>query len=510
MEALHPMYLNVSPYLELLEGIPVALQVNEGIIKLTGRDGVGKSALCQALSALLAGRGLHVIYFPTAPATVDILEALIRARFGLESGLNFTKQLTRHLQEQSGAQRQLYVIFDNAQDIDEPVFNSIRMLCNIQDEHQALVKPIICGSVALDRKLTAVNYRSVSQYLSQSFTLSPMTIEQLKNFYWAYWQQQGLQVQPPGPTVVNNLFKESQGFPGPVLARLGHAYQRVLDRRQGRGTDQTLVKPMATTRSALRTWLALGLGCVLIGVGAGLVYVVERVDLDVAAVVQQVAPAPAPAATAPAPEPVVVDVVVEPAVVAEPEQAQVPVDEPAAASATEIASESVVEPEQVSENDVVAEGELVAESEPAAASEVIAEDPTDLATESIVASEPEVPDSLAAADALLATWTSAWQAKDIETYLAQYHAEFEPATAATRLVWAAQRRDSINRAVDIRISYDSVEIVAEDDSSLTLQFWLHYSASSYADDTLKELVLLKSADGLLIRSERNLLVEQPQ
>lgn len=521
------MYLNVSPYLELLEGIPVALQVNEGIIKLTGRDGVGKSALCQALAALLTSRGLHVLYFPTAPATVDILEALIRAKFGLEGGASFTKQLTRHLQEQNGAQRQLHVIFDNAQDIDEPVFNSIRMLCNIQDEHQALVKPIICGSVALDRKLTAVNYRSVSQYLSQSFTLAPMTIEQLKNFYWAYWQQQGLQVQPPGPTVVSNLFKESQGFPGPVLARLGHAYQRVLDRRQGRGADQTLVKPMAATRSPWRTWLALGLGSVLIGVGAGMVYVVDRVNLDAVLAVQQQT-ATAAAAETPAPVPAVVAVVAEPAVEPVAEQAQVVVAESVPEAATEIASEDELAAEPVSASDPVVEGEAVLEvetvtdletvsgteavsgSQPVADSAPLQDSQAIVDSESVVANEAETPDSLAAAEDLLATWTSTWQAQDIEGYLAHYHADFQPPNAATRQAWEEQRRSSIGRAVDIRISYDRVELVAEDDNSITLHLWLHYSARNYADDTLKELVLLKSDAGLLIRNERNLLVEQPQ
>jgi type II secretory pathway predicted ATPase ExeA len=186
MEMRNLMYLNVSPYREVLEGMELALQINDGIIKLTGRDGTGKTALCRELCQLLAAKDLRVLCFPVAPDNVDALQAEILAQLGLEAGPNFTKQLSRYLQEQPAGRQQLHVIFDDAQDIGEPVFDSIRMLCNIQDARRALVKPIICGSPALEAKLARINFRSVTQYLSQGFTLAPMTTEQIKDFYWAY------------------------------------------------------------------------------------------------------------------------------------------------------------------------------------------------------------------------------------------------------------------------------------------------------------------------------------
>jgi hypothetical protein len=131
----------------------------------------------------------------------------------------------------------------------------------------------------------------------------------------------------------------------------------------------------------------------------------------------------------------------------------------------------------------------------------------------VSANEPVSPPqatSVAAAGTMLSTWIADWQAKDTDRYLRHYDAGFEPADGNSRDSWEQQRRGSIGRAEEIRISYDSLEVIAEEDSSLTLQFWLHYSASNYADDTLKELVLIKAGDGLLIRNERNLLVERAQ
>jgi hypothetical protein len=460
------MYLQVNPYQELLEGVMVALQVNEGIIKLSGRDGSGKSALCRELCRMLNSRGKRALYFSSAPTSIEDLQNGLLEKLALTPSSNFTKVLTRFLLDQPAEQRQLYVIFDEAQAIDARVLDGIRMLCNIQDERRALVSPIICGSPDLDKKLHVAAFRSIAQYLSQGFTLNPMSIEQLTDFYWAYWRHKGVDVQPPTATVINNLFKAGQGRPGPAVARLELAYQRVMERREGREPVEPQAPLALPARKSAGAWLALCFGSMLLAGGAGMYYLYQNAgeEQPALAVVQVPASQPLPAVTEP-PVPV-----------------PVPVPE---AAVTEKPKPEEPEPE-------------AAESAPEAL---------------VSANEPVPPPqatSVAAAGTMLSTWIADWQAKDTDRYLRHYDAGFEPADGNSRDSWEQQRRGSIGRAEEIRISYDSLEVIAEDDSSLTLQFWLHYSASNYADDTLKELVLIKAGDGLLIRNERNLLVERAQ
>lgn len=100
--------------------------------------------------------------------------------------------------------------------------------------------------------------------------------------------------------------------------------------------------------------------------------------------------------------------------------------------------------------------------------------------------------------------------QDIDAYLGYYAADFVPANGATLESWQEQRRSSISRASGISIDIESLKLLSSDEDSMTLQFWLHYSASNYADDTLKEVVLTETEDGLRIHSELNLLVERPQ
>ena len=51
------MYLRLSPYREILQGVLTDLEVNEGIIKITGKSGAGKTALCSQLYQELERKG---------------------------------------------------------------------------------------------------------------------------------------------------------------------------------------------------------------------------------------------------------------------------------------------------------------------------------------------------------------------------------------------------------------------------------------------------------------------
>jgi len=106
----------------------------------------------------------------------------------------------------------------------------------------------------------------------------------------------------------------------------------------------------------------------------------------------------------------------------------------------------------------------------------------------------------------LATWSSRWQSKDIEGYLALYHDDYQPPQEGPRSIWEQQRRRSIDRAVNIRITIDSLALVTDAGNLFKVQFRLLYTSDNYSDVTLKELELVKTEAGWQILAERNVLV----
>lgn len=486
------MYLRVSPYHEIIEGIITALEVNEGIIKLTGRAGTGKSSLCKQLFQQLESQKQIVLYFSNPPRSADDLQHQISAFLGLNTQSSFTKTLTAYLLSKNPGERHLYLIFDEAQGIDEQTFNAIRMLCNIQDRHLALVKPVICGSEDLNEKLSTSTYRSVMQYLSQSFTLPPMSIEQLKDFYWTFWVSQNIEIQPPTTRLIATLFKQTLGFPGPALQKLNEALDSMPDNKHAR-LDQ-VSKRQAGLRADKRckngsnpaSRRVLMFGCLLLVIG-GVMYVLYNKVATQTLVMASVPVAAAPAEPA---TPVQVTTSIEPAPSPEPELQMT-----ASRSEEFVPSLESIEVGDdlpaIATSDATVE-QVVADATPVVAAAAVAES----------ASE--------AVNVLLVDWSSRWQDKDVDGYLGFYHPDFTSTSGDTLEVWQQQRRNSINRATDIRISYDNLEILDETTDAMLVQFWLRYSSSTYGDDTLKQLLLLNTPAGWRIRSERNLRVERTQ
>jgi len=211
------MFIIQQPFKDILAGIHTALLVNEGIVKLTGGPGTGKSALCAQLYRDLEERGVPVIFFMNPPRDAESLQHDILRRLELPTTGNFTRTLTRSLLAQPPVRNALVLLFDDAHDIDARTFTSIRMLCNIQDDTRSLVRIVICGTEELDAKLASAELRGISQYLNQSFRLDKLTPEQVQDFRSAWWLARGQVVATLDERALQQLYRECKGHLASVL-----------------------------------------------------------------------------------------------------------------------------------------------------------------------------------------------------------------------------------------------------------------------------------------------------
>lgn len=98
-------------------------------------------------------------------------------------------------------------------------------------------------------------------------------------------------------------------------------------------------------------------------------------------------------------------------------------------------------------------------------------------------------------------WASAWQSKDVDSYLKHYADDFRPAGGLTHSAWLQQRRQRLGRAGEISVQLSELDIKADADNA-TARFTQSYSAQGKTLRETKTLDLALRNGHWLIRQER--------
>ena len=600
-------YLKVGPYLDISQGVRTALKVNEGIIKVVGAEGVGKTSLCNQLIVELETENQDVIYFETPPQSADELFQHIQSVLGLDKKKDFNRALTRYLLETSNNHK-LVIIYNDAEQITKDLFILIRLLNNIHDDSKTLVSQIITGTDELDRMFDDPVLRSLTQYLNQSFTLSPMSREQLDDFYSAYTKEKKVTDKSMGNKELTELYLLSKGLPGktnevlnefftvkeivvepeqaPTLQEMSdiqsepktdsdsisleiteqenenapqdepdtalslpiespeeptagkqsavqespntidthesflsglefipqEAEPPIVTEANVREVDEILEDDAGTIRKSGPAYFKVAVSATVVIVTLVLAFVLsgknETVPNKIADILKLDTPLYMDEITADAEISDPIPNIAEPVTVPENE---IQITE------LQVELESIISEAVNSETLSSIEENTVQENTIAALDMPIQNPPVDSPIEntdiSLNISEIELENETEAVNALeeqitstLRRWISAWQSGDFENYLTAYHENFMPSFLNSYDLWLVQRRDRIQGAQGISISYDRLEVIEFFDNEVVIRFWLQYAKGSYADDTLKEVRLVLEQDRWLIQAERNIEV----
>lgn len=104
----------------------------------------------------------------------------------------------------------------------------------------------------------------------------------------------------------------------------------------------------------------------------------------------------------------------------------------------------------------------------------------------------------------LQAWTMAWSGKDMDTYLAQYHADFSPGNGLDRDRWVRQRHQRIaGKAGRITVFLRDIDIEAQGNTA-TATFTQDYASGNYQDSTRKRLSLARVGDRWQILDESSI------
>jgi type II secretory pathway predicted ATPase ExeA/septal ring-binding cell division protein DamX len=187
-----------------------AVSSGEGIVKVVGEVGSGKTMLCRMLEERLTDK-VDIVYLANPSLSPeDTLHAIaLEMTLDVDAGANRLQvmhALQERLLEKHANNRQVVVFVEEAQSMPIATLEEIRLLSNLETNRDKLLQIVLFGQPELDDNLEQPEIRQLKERITHSFYLQPFTPEQMREYV--------------------NFRMRAVGYRGPDIFRAG-AYRRM-------------------------------------------------------------------------------------------------------------------------------------------------------------------------------------------------------------------------------------------------------------------------------------------
>lgn len=162
----------------ILEALIYAISHGEGIIKVTGEVGSGKTMLCRVLQTRLPENVENVYLANPSVSPEEILHAIA---FELQlplardaTRLEVMHALNSYLLERHVQKKQVVVFVEESQGMPLGTLEEIRLLSNLETQQHKLLQIVLFGQPELDENLRQIQIRQLRERITHSFNLAPL------------------------------------------------------------------------------------------------------------------------------------------------------------------------------------------------------------------------------------------------------------------------------------------------------------------------------------------------
>jgi general secretion pathway protein A len=170
---------------EAIASLIYGIHSGRGFTALIAAPGMGKTTLLFHILNLFKGNAKTAFLFQTLCGPEEFLRSLL-ADLGIEDLgddiASMGAQLNGYLLEESKRGRQVVVIIDEAQNLDDRVLELVRMLSNFEAPGKKLMQLVLSGQPQLATKLASENLVQLRQRISILARLAPFTPAEVREY----------------------------------------------------------------------------------------------------------------------------------------------------------------------------------------------------------------------------------------------------------------------------------------------------------------------------------------
>ena len=170
----------------VLDALLYAISSGEGIVKVVGEVGSGKTMLCRMLQTMLPEKVESIYLANPSVAPEDVLHAIaFELQLKLPKNadrLKVMQVLQTHLLARHAASKQVVIFVEEAQGMPLATLEEIRLLSNLETKHDKLLQIVLFGQPELDENLNQTNIRQLRERITHSFNLSPLKQQEIGEY----------------------------------------------------------------------------------------------------------------------------------------------------------------------------------------------------------------------------------------------------------------------------------------------------------------------------------------
>ncbi|MEM7465981.1 MAG: AAA family ATPase [Pseudomonadota bacterium] len=201
----------------VLEALCYSIAKGEGIVKVVGEVGSGKTMLCRMLECELPSN-CEIIYLANPRLNADEILFAIAHELNLElpnaiSKLEALSALQKFLVEKHAADRRVVMFIEEAQGMQIDTLEEIRMLSNLETTQEKLLQIVLFGQPELDQKLSLHEIRQLKERITYSFDLAPLNIQEIRDYVYTRLRASGYRGNELfAKSAIKLLAKRSEGL----------------------------------------------------------------------------------------------------------------------------------------------------------------------------------------------------------------------------------------------------------------------------------------------------------
>lgn len=169
-----------------LEALVYAIQRGEGITKVVGEVGSGKTMLCRMLALKFPDK-VEFVYLNNPRISAQLLPHLVAMELNLpvdnsQSRVEVIQRLQLYLIEQHKIGKQVVILAEEAQSMPLDTLEEIRLLTNLETEQNKLIQIVLFGQPELDQLLDRTEIRQLKDRITFNLYLKPFDTHDIQHY----------------------------------------------------------------------------------------------------------------------------------------------------------------------------------------------------------------------------------------------------------------------------------------------------------------------------------------